>query len=239
MEALAALGGAPRAVQATLSRLRDRREIATPVRGFHVILPPEHRAAGCRPAIEFIDELATFLGTPYYVALLSAAELHGAAHQRPQVTQVMVPTRHRGVRCGSVRVDFPLRENAAAIPVLVKNTPTGTVRIATPEATANDLVGYVDRCGGLGNVATVIMELAEEMSPTKLGAVVASSPSSWAQRLGYLLELVGARELAACIEPAVDRARPSWVLLDPTGPRSGARSQRWRLVVNSTVEADL
>ena len=238
-EAQQALGGETRAVQATLRRLRKRAEIATPVRGFHVILPPEHRAAGCRPAIEFIDELAAFLETPYYVALLSAAELHGAAHQRPQVTQVMVPTRHRDVRCGSVRIQFLLRENAAAIPVVLKNTPTGTVRVATPEATALDLVGYVDHAGGLGNVATVLKELAEEMAGPKLAAVVGASPSSWAQRVGYLLDAVGASELAAAIEPAAGGLRTSWALLDPRGPSSGARSRRWRLVTNVAVEADL
>ena len=33
------------------------------------------------------------LSQPYYVALLSAAAYHGAAHQKPQVFQVMVPRR--------------------------------------------------------------------------------------------------------------------------------------------------
>lgn len=222
-----------------LRRLRDRGELATPARGFHVIVPPEHRAAGCRPAIEFIDELAAFLDTPYYVALLSSAELHGAAHQRPQVTQVMVRSRHRDIRCGSVRVDFALRENTAAIPVVVKNTPTGTVRVATPEATAIDLVGYVNRGGGLDNVATVLKELAEDLSGPKLDALADLSPRSWMQRLGYLLERVGAAELAAAVEAVVMGVPPSWVRLDPGGAWSGTRSARWRLWLNRSVEADL
>lgn len=238
-EAQHALGGGVRAVQATLRRLRHHAEIATPVRGFHVILPPELRAAGCRPMIEFIDDLATYLGTPYYVALLSAAELHGAAHQRPQVDQVILPTRHRDIRCGSVRVEFVLRENAEAIPVVAKNTAAGTVRVATPEATALDLVGYADQCGGLGNVATVLKELAEEMSGPRLAAAIPASPTAWGQRLGFLLELVGEGDLASAVEPAVVAAGPVWTLLDPRGPRAGARSRRWKLVLNQIVEPDL
>lgn len=238
-EAQRALGGGVRAVQAMLRRLRSRAEIATPVRGFHVILSPEHRAAGCRPGMEFIDDLASWLETPYYVALLSAAELHGAAHQRPQVDQVIVPNRHRDLRCGNVRVDFVVRENARDIPTVVKNTPTGTVRVATPEATALDLVGYVDHCGGLGNIATVLKELAEEISAPRLVEVLGTSPTAWGQRLGYLLDLVGASHLADAVEPAVAAERPVWTPLDPQSHRSGARLQRWRLVLNQIVEPDL
>ena len=46
------------------------------------------------------------LNQPYYVALLSAAAYHGAAHQKPQVFQVMIPKARRGLECGGVRVDF-------------------------------------------------------------------------------------------------------------------------------------
>ncbi len=237
-EAERSLATTPVAAKAVLRRLRERAEIATPIRGFHVILPPECRSAGCRPAIEFIDYLANYLHTPYYLALLSAAELHGAAHQRPQVNQVMLPARRRSLRCGSVDIEFVLRENAAGVPVVVKNTPAGTIRVSTPEATALDLVGYVDHCGGLGNVATVLKELAEEMSSAALARLQSGSPAAWSQRLGYLLDLVGAGEIAEDLERAVAATPPVWTYLDPRGPRAGTRDKRWRLVANTTVETD-
>ena len=135
-------------------------------------------------------------------------------------------------------IEFVQRENAAGVPVVVNNTSAGAIRVSTPEATALDLVGYVDHCGGLGNVATVLKELAEEMSCAALASLWGGSPAAWSQRLGYLLNLVGAGEIAEDLERAVAATPPVWTYLDPRGPRSGTRHKRWRLVVNTIVETD-
>ena len=77
-EAVRAFGGSLVAARAALRRLKARIEIADPHRGFHVIVPPEYRQLGCLPADQFVSQLMEYLHEPYYVALLSAAELHGA-----------------------------------------------------------------------------------------------------------------------------------------------------------------
>ncbi len=70
------------AVRAALRRLKHKGLIATPYRGFHVIVAPEYRGIGCLPADQFIGQLMEHLGLPYYVALLSAARYHGAGARR-------------------------------------------------------------------------------------------------------------------------------------------------------------
>jgi hypothetical protein len=40
------------------------------------------------------------LDLAYYAGLLSAAQLHGAAHQRPQEFQVFLAKNRRPIRCG-------------------------------------------------------------------------------------------------------------------------------------------
>jgi hypothetical protein len=52
-----------------------------------VIVPPEYRRIECLAADHFVPQLMEHLGEWYYVALLSAAELHGAAHQRPKASR--------------------------------------------------------------------------------------------------------------------------------------------------------
>src|ERR1700753_361629 len=79
-EAVASLGGHVPAVRAALRRLKAKGQIADPHRGFHVVVPPEYRRLGCLPADQFVPQLMEQLAEVYYVALLSAAELHGAAH---------------------------------------------------------------------------------------------------------------------------------------------------------------
>ncbi len=92
--AVQALGVRLPAARGQLKRLKDRGLIASPLRSFHVIVPPEYRRLGCIPAEQFIDALMSYLEMPYYVALLSAAARHGAGHQSPQALQVMVPKNH-------------------------------------------------------------------------------------------------------------------------------------------------
>ena len=52
------------------------------------------------------------LGLAYYAGLLTAAEYHGAAHQRPQVFQVVVEENRPEVSCGKIRVWFIARRQA-------------------------------------------------------------------------------------------------------------------------------
>ena len=103
-EAVEALGVSMVAARASLRRLKHKGQLADPHRGFHVIVPPEYRRLGCLPAEQFVPQLMEHLGEHYYAALLSAAELHGAAHQRPQSFQVMVRSARRAIACGASRV---------------------------------------------------------------------------------------------------------------------------------------
>ena len=120
--------------------------------------------AGCLPAEKFIPDLMTHLCGPHYVGLLTAAKYHGAGHQAPMVFQVIVPTSRRGLECGEVRVEFIARRDMSATLIVERNTHTGVLRIATPEATAIELVGYPEQCGYLNNVATVLAELADSIN---------------------------------------------------------------------------
>ena len=66
------------ALQASARRLIRKVRLAAPRRGFYVVVPLEYRSAGAPPPAWFVDDLMRSSGRPYYVALLSAAALHGA-----------------------------------------------------------------------------------------------------------------------------------------------------------------
>jgi predicted transcriptional regulator of viral defense system len=239
-EAAAALGSSIPTVRAALRRLKAKGAIADPFRGFYVIVPPEYRRIGSLPADQFVPQLMQQLGEPYYVALLSAAELHGAAHQRPQALQVMVKKNRRAIECGEVRVQFIARKDMESTSVVQRKTPRGMLRVASPEATALELVGYADQCGGLDNVASVITELVETIDPDRLLSECARSPIAWVQRLGYLFDLTDHRELADKLTPSVNARAKDVAPLVRAKSRSGApRDERWKLAVNATVEPDL
>jgi predicted transcriptional regulator of viral defense system len=233
----AAMNSSSRAAMAALRRLRKKGLIATPYRGFHVIVPPEYKILGCLPPDQFIPLLMEHVDQPYYVALLSAARYHGAAHFQPQIFQVMVPKCRPPIACGDVRVQFVARHNAVDMPTATFNTPRGPVKVSTPEAVAFDLVGYPEHAGGLDNVASLLLEMRETIDTQTLASIASLSPTPWAQRLGYLLDLVDAEEHADLLAAYVkEQAKETTVLLPSASTAGSSRIPRWKLMVNTRVE---
>jgi len=239
-DAQEALGVSPDAAKLALNRLAKQGLVASPARGFYVIVPPEYRSLGCLPADQFIPELMKRLGQTYYMGLLSAAQYHGAAHHRPQEAQVMVAKSRRPIVAGAVRAAFIVRKEIAQVAVQPFNTPRGTVLVSTPETTAVDVVGYSHHVGGLDQVATILGELAETLDPGKLVTAARTAPVPWAQRLGYLLERVDAVDQAAPLKSYVRAHARQTAALLPTASHDGApRDEGWKLLVNAEVEAEL
>jgi predicted transcriptional regulator of viral defense system len=203
-------------------------------------VPPEYKRLGCLPADQFIPQLMERLGLSFYAGLLSAAQYHGAAHHRPQEFQVILAKNRRPITCGAVRVGFVARKRIDAVPVQSFNTPRGTISVSTVEATAVDLVGYERHAGGLDQVATVLGELADQIDPGKLVAAAKTAPLPWAQRLGYLLDLVAAEKRAEPLRTYVGAQAGDLTPLLPGAPHAKApQDRRWRLYVNAEVEAEL
>lgn len=240
-EAIGALGVSGLMFKKAVMRLTARKRLAVPTRGFYVIVPIEYRTAGAPPPDWFIDDLMRYLGKPYYVGVLSAAALHGAAHQQPQEFQVVTDVARRPMLVGRARIRFLGKQGHEKTVVTTVSTVTGTMSVSTPEATAIDLLRYARPAGGLGNVATVLTELAERLDPVRLAeAAVADGDWVYAQRLGYLLEHVEAAQSAAGLAKLVADENPRIAVLNPGQPRRGYPvDRRWRVVINEQVEADL
>lgn len=239
-EARETLGVSQDAGKLALNRLARQGLIASPARGFYVIVPPEYRSLGCLPAEQFIPSLMKQKKLPYYAGLLSAAQYYGAAHQRPQEFQVFLAKNRRPVGCGKVRVKFIARKQIEAVPVRAFNTARGELSVSTPEATAIDLAGYAKHAGGLDHVATVLSELVEEIDPALLVAAAATSPLTWVQRLGYMLDLVGAEDAAENIHEYVrGHAREYTMLVPGSLIEDGRRDARWKLIVNTELNPDI
>lgn len=231
----------PVARRAALGRLHRQGRIVRPLprHRFFVVVPHEHHSAGAPPLAWYLDGLMRFLGVPeYYVGLVTAAQWHGASHFAVQETQIVVPRQLRPVRVGRETIRFFTKAAAAATPVEVRTTEGGTVRVSTPEATAADLVRYADAAGGLNLVATVLAELAPRLKPAALPA--AASDLATAQRLGHLLDQVAGPRLTGTLARRVAAQLPRVRPLDPRSPaRDAPVDARWRLRVNTTVEAGL
>jgi len=232
-EAAEALDLSEIAARAAVRRLKQRGSVAAPMRGFHVLVSPEHRAAGCPPADQFISELMAYVGAPYYVGLLSAARYYGVEAERPEAFQVVTEKNRPAIRCGSVGINFIANQNAASVKTRSFTTPRGSVLVSTPEATAVDLAGYAQHAGGLENLSLVLLGLSEHVDPAELVEAAKLGEMPWIQRLGFLLDRSGASAVTGPLAAYVAEAAPIATPLDPRKPWTGTeRDPRWRVALN-------
>ncbi|TAM91034.1 MAG: hypothetical protein EPN43_04880 [Jatrophihabitans sp.] len=217
---------------------RQRGQWVSPAHGLWIPVPPEYRTWGAPPGIEIIDILMHHLEAGYYVGWLSAAELHGAAHQAPQVLQVATSRQVRARQVGRSHFEFQIRDRLQGLPTIAWPTRSGSARVATAELTMLDVASDIQLAGGVDNVATVLIELAENerFDVAGLTELSARFPVAPVRRVGWVLEnLAGLDTMDRLHESVASRtATPS--ILDPLGSRTGAVDRRWKLRVNRDVE---
>ncbi len=68
-------------VPLVIARPQKARRLLSPTRGAYVPIPAEYRSRRAVPASHFIEPMMRYLNHDYYVAYLSAAEIHGGAHR--------------------------------------------------------------------------------------------------------------------------------------------------------------
>ena len=229
-------------VRVRMHRYVQQGRVIAPARGLWVPVPPQHRIYGSLPGLQLIDLLMRHLERDYYVGWLSAAEVHGAAHQAPQALQVAVSATVQDRTFGRVRLQFAIRARVAEVPREQRTASTGRFWVATAATTALDLVDDPDRSGGLSNAATVIAELADDGRLTADGLVNAAGhfPITTVRRLGRLLDTLALPALTSGLERlASEHRRAPITALDRHSAPDGPVDHRWRVAVNTEIDPDL
>lgn len=239
-EIKAALGVSDKAVWNAIERLKEAGELASPAKGFYLIIPPEYRTLKCLPPEFFIHQLMAHWKMQYYVCLQSAAMYYGATHQQTQIFYVMVPKNRPMIHCGKVRIEFIAKKQISKIPIQTIKTAAGYINVSTPEATAMDIICYAKKCG-LNSVFTLLEELAEVMRREPLRALAdASNEKYWLQRLGFLLEELGHLELSKILYESLKHHSTHIIPLATYLPMKGfERNLKWKIAINTHLESDL
>ena len=136
------LGTSLGAFQDAAERLQRRGQLIRLRNGFYVIVPAEFQSAGAPPPPWYIDELMHFEWSPYYVGLLSAAELHLTGNLAAARFQVVAQKQIRPLAVGQSRISFHYCNNVQAMAKGIRlcGTPTGRMKVSCVELTALDLV---------------------------------------------------------------------------------------------------
>ncbi len=128
VEALKALRVTAPAFHKATHRLIQQTKLTRIRNGFYVIVPVEYRRSKGLPATYYIDSLMKFMKQPYYVGVLSAAALHGAAHQSPQELQIVTSRPIPLIEIGQTRIRFITKKEVGKTPVQQVKTLTGYIQ---------------------------------------------------------------------------------------------------------------
>jgi predicted transcriptional regulator of viral defense system len=221
-----------------LARAQRAHLVASPTRGLYAIVPAEYRVDGAPPWQWYLDAMFRRLDAAYYVGLLTAAAQHGASAQVAQEVQVVTDRHVRDRRVGRQRLAFIHSARAATAPTEVRKTPTGSVRVSTPEMTMLDLVAYPKRAGGWSNIASLVRDLSEATSRSGWKEALRVGPATaQVQRLGHMLERAQARDTDVLAQWLAPR-RADLVTLVPGSDREGPVDRRWRVIGDPGIQPD-
>jgi len=220
-----------------LLRLGDKVVGVSPRQQYFLIVTPEHRSFGAPPVDWWLGDYMQWLGHPYYLALQSAATAFGSSQQAIQETQVITDTQRRGLTIGRIRIRFFMKSGAKR--TLVQELPgaDAPLMVSTPESTLIDLVRHAHKLGGIERVA----ETMEPLLPTvKTGslhrALATEAETATAQRLGFILEVLGAGKLVKAVRAWLP-ANLAPVLLSThvAGDRAAPPHPTWLVINNGLV----
>lgn len=227
-----------------LKRLVDKEKLISIHKGYYLIIPPQYKSKGILPPTLFLDGFMKELDRPYYLALLNAAAYHGASHQQPQeyfiITDfpVLRPMQKKGLKINYIskkEIPEPLLET--------RKTEVGFLKISNPALTATDLIQNAKRVGGINRVAAILAELTESIQPDAFDKnLLQHVPVAVLQRLGYLLDRVlDNQALSKNLYDALQKNEFHLfrIPLKASAPVRGFTSdERWKVIVNTTIELD-
>jgi len=249
-EALKALGLNSEAFIAAAGRLVKKHRLASPRRGFYLILRPEDRVAGAPDPVRWVDPLMNYLSLDYRISLLRAAAFHGATHQAAMVFQVIVPKQLRAFDIGRHRLQFiyqaPMAFAKTNLPDWLSQmkSEAGFAKVAGVELTLLDCVRYFHKAAGINGVAQIARDLGASADPHKLAEAAQAYENSAVRRLGYLLDYAGHVRQARVLEPFARKAKsmksldPSVKPLTESLAKLHEKDANWMLVINEPVEID-
>jgi predicted transcriptional regulator of viral defense system len=229
-----------------LHRLVVKKTIQSVWRGFFVVVPVEYALRGTVDPVEYIDQLMTHLGQKYYIALLSAAAMHGAAHQQPMA--LMIATESKPLREKSnkdVKISFVTKKKIPAAYLQQIKTRNGFIQVSTPELTAMDLILFLKKVGGVNRVATVLSELAEVINFQRVDHDFFDHFNTViVQRLGFILELIGYDDVADGLFEKAKKAAltfrnfPLSITKHMDNLTTYPIDKKWKIIINKQIEVD-
>lgn len=231
-EAKEILGGSDASVKNILKRLKAKKRIARIERGKYLFAPMESGKEGhwSEHSLVLVPTLVGDSG--YCVGLLTALNYWGMTEQIPIVVFVITKKKKKNLEAFGAKYVFVNMElgDYERVKILGK-----AINISSREQTILDCLAHPEYSLGVSEVAKAVHSADKELKWHKLVGLCLREKEVVRRRLGYLLELLGKRNVAKKLEKKFG----GFAWLDPHLERKRlGYSRRWGLILNAS-EQDL
>jgi len=207
-----------------LSRLEKQGWIERIEKGKYIIIPLGAEK-GKYSLNEFV--IASMLVKPYAIAYWSALHFYGLTEQIPNTVFIQTTTRKKKQEIKVFDVDYKVvRIKESKFFGIHKEWIEETqINITDKEKTIADCLDKPQYCGGIVEVAKALKNGDFDKDKLMIYADKMGN-SAVIRRLGFLCDFLG-------IEINLPRIEiRNYLYLDPTMPKKGVKSAKWRLIVN-------
>jgi len=229
-DARAALGDTEADVRKLLHRLSRKRWIKRLQRGTYMIVP---LAAG--PEAEWAEHeylIAAALVEPYYLAYATALHYYGYTERRPDQIIVATTRRRRLVTVDGLTYRFVTLTPHKFFGYETISLLGQDVHMAEREKAVADGFDHPRLAGGVLEPAKGLWLGSQELDCKRLvNYTLRLQNRVAARRLGFWMELLDVAD-EGLLSQLDNGGGHSYARLDPSGPREGPRSARWRIIVN-------
>jgi len=230
-------------IKSELSRLISKNEIVNLRKGFYLILTPRYSSLHKLPIQLYCEKLFKYLDRNYYIALFSAAKIHGASHQQIHRDYIIVEKpKFKDIKKSTLDIRFFTTSNWTNKNIQIRKSDAGIYKLSSPALTIIDLIHYQTKLGGINRILSVVEELSEELTESDLAELLNWYPNKSAlQRFGFLLEELGVcEELQELIFHNLQTTNFFPILLIPKfNEKAGAVKNKWKVAVNTKLESDI
>lgn len=222
-----------------LSKLKKEKRILALTKGFYALWPPSERKWGIDPT-PILDPFMRFKKSRYYVGLLSAADYHGVAHQKPQVLQVIIPKPMHlryAIRSG---IHFYIKKNFPTQGIETAPTQSGQIFYSALELTLLDILHFQKQSAGFDNVCLVIKDSVSNLRPQVLKDIATTYPYiACIQKLGYLLAYFQTDpKLIHILFQRLRKNKLTPIALSPSHPAKGKVNKTWHVIENIKISGE-
>jgi predicted transcriptional regulator of viral defense system len=204
------------------------------IRGKYLILSLQEKAGTLKDWYSAASALAD--PYPYYISHYTALSLHNMTTQPVLIIYISTPKRIANRIISGVKFGFIYCPPKNLWGIQEKwVSKQAKIKISDPEKTIIDALSRPDLCGGLSEIAKAIWLTRKAIDYNILLKYARRfGVEAVSRRLGFILELYGLGNKKMLKE--LKGNSKSFPLLDPTLPKTGCYSKKWKLNINSDPE---